>query len=39
MLRKQEDRLAAIAEADKALVAEIAAKRKIAADLARALTL
>jgi hypothetical protein len=39
MLRKQEDRLTAIAEADKGLLAEIAAKRKIAADMARALTL
>jgi hypothetical protein len=39
MLRKQEDRLGAIAEADKALNTEIAAKRKVAADLAKALTL
>jgi hypothetical protein len=39
MLRKQEDRLAAIAEADKGLLADIAAKRKTAADMARALTL
>jgi hypothetical protein len=39
MLRKQEDRLGAIAEADKALNAEIAAKRKVAAELAKALSL
>jgi hypothetical protein len=39
MLRKQEDRLAAIAEADKGLLVDIAAKRKTAADMARALTL
>jgi len=39
MLRKQEDRLAAIAEADKGLQADIAAKRKTAADMAKVLTL
>jgi hypothetical protein len=39
MLRKQEDRLGAIADADKALLAEIAAKRKVAAEMAKALTL
>ena len=39
MLRKQEDRLAAIADADKGLFAEIAARRKTAADMAKALTL
>lgn len=38
-LRGQEDRLAAIATADKALQAELAEKRKTAADLAQALTL
>jgi septal ring factor EnvC (AmiA/AmiB activator) len=39
MLRKQEDRLTAMAEADKGLLAEIASKRKTATDMARALTL
>ena len=39
MLRKQEDRLAAIAETDRGLLADIAAKRRTAADMARALTL
>jgi Domain of unknown function (DUF4139) len=38
-LRKQEDRLTAIGEADRGFLAEIAAKRKIAADMARALSL
>ena len=39
MLRKQEDRLGAIAEADKNLQAEINAKRRVAAEMAKALAL
>lgn len=39
MLRKQEDRLGAIAESDKGLQAEINAKRRVAAEMAKALTL
>jgi hypothetical protein len=39
MLRKQEDRLAAIAEADRALEAEIEAKTRTATAMAKALTL
>jgi hypothetical protein len=38
-LRKQEDRLNAIADTDKGLQADIAARRKTAADMANALTL
>ncbi len=38
-LRKQEDRLSAIADADKSLLSEIQAKRKTAAEMAKALTL
>jgi hypothetical protein len=39
MLRKQEDRLAAIADNDRGLQADINARRRTAADMARALTL